>query len=127
MKSWCAMGVVLTLAACAGTPYDPHVMDIQNADQVAKDKADCAAMAKTYQRPVNLVGVATATGEGVAGNLSTGVGGITGPLLGGAGGFLNVTLEWLGLVDTDTPRAMQQCVRQRLDRDHAGILVEPPL
>lgn len=123
--------VALALAGCA-TPYDPapDIHDVAGPAalvQVQQDVADCAKYARAYKRPLSVVGVATATGQGVTGNLSTAAVNVLGPVLGGVGGFVGALLQWFGLVDTDTPKADQQCVRQRLDRDHAGILVEAPL
>ena len=98
---------------------------------MATDVSDCAKYAAQYKRPFNPAIAATTGGQGFAANLSSAALSTTqwwlGPLLGGGGGILNYLAQWIGLVDTDAPRAEQQCVRQRLDRDHSGILVEPPL
>lgn len=127
------IAAALLLAGCAAVPYDP-TPDIHDAltaaqkAQVAMDVTVCAGYAAQYHRPFNLAGVAAAGGQGAAANLSSaGVSGWVGPVLGGAGGLLAAIFQWVGLIDTDTPKADQECVRQRLDRDHAGILVEAPL
>lgn len=123
----------LLLAGCA-TPYDPtpDIRDVTDAAAVAKDTADCAKYAAQYHRPLSVSGVVAQGGQGMGSSLGNGVvGGSTfsplGPLLGGAGGILVGLFQYAGLIDLDTPRAAQACVRQRLDRDHAGILVEAPL
>lgn len=119
----------LLLCACA-TAYDPtpDIHDVTDPAAVSKDVADCSVYAAAYKRPLNLGSVMAAGGEGSANNLSSAsVSGYVGPLLGGLGGLAGAVLQWVGLLDVDTPRAAQQCVRQRLDRDHAGILVEAPL
>lgn len=69
-------------------------------------------------------------GQGAAENLSTAAvpgTGWLGPALGGVGGVLGYTAQWAGVLTLDQARALQQCVRQELDRDHAGVLVEAPL
>lgn len=123
---------LLLVASCA-TPYDPSpdIYDIENPAQVQADKADCAALAANYKRPFNTAGVAVSGATGVSGNLGVGATGSTfsplGPLLGGLGGILQSLLQYEGLVDVDRPRAYQACLRQKFDRDHSGLLVEPPL
>jgi hypothetical protein len=128
MKCILAIAFACSLTACA-TPYDPNIQDVTNPAQVAADKAHCAALAKAYKRrPLSVAGVATSGAQGASGNLSSiPISGYLGPLLGGVGGALSSIFQWARLLDVDTPRADQACVRQTLDRDHAGILVEPPL
>jgi hypothetical protein len=127
MKRILALALACSLAACA-TPYDPNIQDVTNPAQVAADKAHCAALAKGYKRQLSVAGVATSGAQGASGNLSSiPITGYLGPLLGGVGGALGNVFQWAGLIDVDTPRADQACIRQTLDRDHAGILVEPPL
>ena len=122
----------LLLAGCA-TPYDPSpdIYEITDAAQVASDKAACVTLAANYKRPFNTAGIAVSGATGVSGNLGVGATGSTfsplGPLLGGLGGILQSLLQYEGLVDVDRPRAYQACLRQKFDRDHSGILVEPPL
>lgn len=129
---------LLLVAGCASlptlsTPYDPSldVYDVTDQKTVDQDKADCAQYAADYRRPLNTNGIAVSGATGVSGNLGLGVTGSTfsplAPLLGGIGGILQSMLQYVGAIDVDTPRAFQQCLRQRFDRDHSGILVEPPL
>lgn len=129
MRKIFALALACALCGCA-TPYDPNIQDVTNPAQVAADKAHCASLAKGYKRPLSVVGVATATGQGTVSNLPSAANvpqAYLGPLLGGTGALASALLQYLGLLDTDTPRADQECIRQVLDRDHAGILVEPPL
>lgn len=96
-----------------------------------KDKVTCSQQAAEYRRPFNTSGVAVAGAQGVSGNLGLGATGSTftllAPLLGGVGGILQASLQYLGIVDTDRPRAYQRCLWQHFERDHSGVLVEPPL
>lgn len=125
--------VVSALLSGCTTVYVPNILDTTDASkaQVASDVALCAQEALQFHRPFNPIVAATTGGQGFASNLSSAALSTTqwwlGPLLGGGGGILNYIAQWVGLIDVDTPRAEQQCVRQRLDRDRAGILVEPPL
>lgn len=123
-----ALAALLVLCGCA-TPYDPtpNLHDIADAKQVKADQDACILFASTFHRPFNTQGVAVSGAQGVGSNLGLGAQGLAGPLLGGIGGILTSLLQYFGVVDTDTPRAYQACLRQRLDRDHAAILVEPPL
>lgn len=130
-----ALAACLALAGCAST-YDPtpDIRDVSPATQpvMAKDVSDCGKFAAdAHARKFDFRAAGAAAGAGIGQNLSSaalpGVAAWLGPLLGGAGGFLETLANWAGLIDTDSPKAIQQCVRQRLDRDHAGILVEAPL
>lgn len=120
------------LYGCA-TPYDPtlDIYDITDQAQVDQDKATCGQQAADYKRPFNTNGVAVAGATGLSGNLGLGATGSTfsplAPLLGGLGGILQASLQYLDIVDTDRPRAYQRCLWQHFDRDHSGVLVEPPL
>lgn len=122
------LALPLLLCACA-TPYDPSadIYDVTDHVQVQKDEADCAALAAKYKRPFNTQGIAVAGAQGVGSNLGLGATSITGPILGGVGGILTSLMQYLGLVDTDTPRAYQGCLLQRFNKDKSAILVEPPL
>ena len=125
----------LALSGCAGlsTPYDPtpDIYDVTDAAQVTKDKTDCAQYSANYQRPFNVQGVVVSGATGTTSNLGLGASGSTftilGPILGGVGGILTSVLQYVGLIDVDTPRAYQQCLNHRFNVDHAGNLVEPPL
>lgn len=132
-RFWAASFLLMLVTGCA-TPYNPqpNVYDITDKAAVSSDMADCSKYAAAYKRPFNAGGVATSGATGVSGNL--GLGGATGnsfswlgPVLGGVGGVLQSVLQYVGAIDVDTPRAFQQCLRQRFDRDHSAILVEPPL
>ena len=126
----------LFVAGCA-TAYDPtpNIYDISvTSEQTVKDDiADCAQYAQNFKRPFNIASAGASTGSGAAGNLSAAavpgapLGGLAGPLLGGLGGLLQALTQYAGLIDTDRPRAEQQCLFQRFSKDHAGTLVEPPL
>jgi len=118
----------LCLSGCA-TPYDPtpDIHDVSDQKQVAADKSVCILFASSYHRPFDTQGIVVAGAEGTTSNLGLGAGSWLAPFLGGLGGILTSTLQYLGVVDVDTARAYQQCLRQRFDRDHSAILVEPPL
>lgn len=131
--------VLAALFFCAGcaTAYDPtpNIYDISvTSEQTVKDDiADCAQYAQNFKRPFNIASAGASAGSGAAGNLSAAavpgapLGGLAGPLLGGLGGLLQALAQYAGLIDTDRPRAEQQCLFQRFSKDHAGTLVEPPL
>lgn len=127
-----ALPLCLALAGCA-TPYDPSsdIYDVTDQAQVDHDKTTCGQQAAEYRRPLSTNGVAVSGATGVSGNLGLGATGSTfsplAPLLGGLGGILQSLFQYAGLVDIDRPRAYQRCLWQHFDRDHAAVLVEPPL
>ena len=117
------------------TNYDPtpDIRDIPpgKESQVTVDVARCKLWAMVgAETKYNLGTAASAVGEGAANNLSTAAvpgAGWLGPALGGVGGVLAYSAQWAGILSIDSARALQQCVRQELEIDHAGVLVEAPL
>lgn len=136
-----ALAAVLALSGCSTvsesltTPYNPipNIHDVPEGleAQALQDVADCATWAKqSAQRKYDFKAALSDAGGGAARNLPSvavpGTG-LLGPILGGLGGVLTYSAEWSGLLHVDEAKATQACVRQKLDRDHAGILVEAPL
>lgn len=118
---------LLMLCGCATVPSDPaDVFEIADQAQYTADLATCRTHLAEHQarKHISVGPVISGAAQGAGQNLSSAAINPVIPALGAAGAASSVLYAQLDPLGTSAQKFLNDCVKQKTERDHSALVIE---